>query len=570
MTDPVPNRKRDARAIWLAVAAAVLLPLTISRVVAVRTESVNWDEFALLDRATVAARTHELRTGGRPGLGTLALVPLVEPCESEISAVRAARMLWLALTAALLAGLFALLCEAGRASPRRYANAALGTALLAGVPAFLRWSLQVRTDQIALAAGLWAGVALLASRRRPWLAALAGAGFGIGYLATQKLVYVAALVAVLVAAQELGAGKRELARAARRAGACALVAFGVVLAFQLGVGAAYQVASGSLVDGTRNAFAFYRETLGFAHYRAMLPNLFPHGVMLLGLLFATSGAAQRREVSPALRTAWAVLSLGALVAVVHAGAFFYFWMTLGLFPAVAFALAADPIWSELRKRVPPADVIGVAVVALVLAGQTAFESRDLVRDTQSVQAASLAFVRRNFAPEDRGFQPEHADFCRRDPEPFPVYFSQLIQQRFSGPEAPANGAAFLDEFRARPVKFMVSSWRMNQFPPAIQSFWRENYVPYFASVWVAGRHIAGHAGDVLAPELIVGGRYRWLPHTAGTSVVIDGSRVAPGGVVDLAVGPHRVELDEDVDAGLLVLALHDAPGPHGSFYKGFF
>ncbi len=558
------------RATALALAAAILLPLLTLRVVQVRTESVNWDEFALLDRAALAARGDELRTGGRPGLGTLALVPFVGDCDDEIGAVRRARLAWLALTAGLLAGLFALLFEVGRASPHRISNAALGTALLAGVPAFLRWSLQVRTDQIALCAGLWGGVALLASRRRPWLAALAGVAFGLGFLATQKLVYVAALIALLAAFAELSAPDRAPARAARRAVVCALCALAVVLAFDAGIAAFYRVASGAVVEGTLRAFAFYRETLGFAHYRAMLPTLVPHCVLLAALAIASAVALRRGERPAALVVAWAVLALGTAIALLHAGAFFYFWMTLGLFPAVAIALGADAIRAELRARLPRAEALVFGGVWLVLGAQTLLESRDLLRDTQSVQAASLAFVARNFQADDRGFQAEHANFCRSDPDPFPVYFSQSIAKRFSGPLAPEHGQLFLDEFRARPVRFMVSSWRMNQFPPAIQSFWREHYQPYFASVWVPGRRISGRAAEAQTLELIVGGRYRWLPRAPGGDLQVDGARVAPGGTLELAAGPHRVVLAADVDAGLLVLALREPPGPQAPFYKGWF
>jgi hypothetical protein len=558
------------RATALALVLAVVVPLLSVRIVAVRTENVNWDEFALLDRAALAARSHELRSGGRPGLGTLALVPFVEDCDDEIGVARAARLAWLALTLGMLAGLFALLLEVGRASPRRASNAALGVALLACVPAFLRWSLQVRTDQLALCAGLWGGVALLASRRRPWLAALAGVAFGVGYLATQKLAYVAALVALLAAFDEVSAPDRSPARAARRAVACALCALAVILAFDVGVAAFYRVATGSVVLGTLGSFAFYRETLGFAHYRAMLPTLLPHGALLLALVAASVAAARRRERSPALVVAWAVLLLGLVVALAHAGAFFYFWMTLGLFPAVALALGADAIRAAPAPRWRRAATFLFAAVWLGLGAQAAVESRDLLRDTQSVQAASLAFVARNFAPQDRGFQAEHADFCRADPDPFPVYFSQLIHKRFSGPQAPENGQAFLEEFKTRPVKFMVSSWRMNQFPPAIQSFWRAHYQPYFASVWVAGRRISGREGDVATHELIVSGPYRWLPQAPGSALVVDGERVEPGGVIELAAGSHRVELEADVASGLLVLALPEPPGRHGPFYKGFF
>ena len=45
--------------------------------------------------------------------------------------------------------------------------------------------------------------------------------------------------------------------------------------------------------------------------------------------------------------AWAVLALGVAVLLFHAAAFSYFWMTLGLFPAVAFTLSRDSLRAAL-------------------------------------------------------------------------------------------------------------------------------------------------------------------------------------------------------------------------------
>jgi hypothetical protein len=469
----------------LGVALAGFLAL---RVAAVSTESLNWDEFALADRAARALETGELRTGGRPGLGVLALVPFVGECEDEVAILRAARLAWVVITALFAAGVFALAVVAQRGAPRRFANAALATALLVLVPEFLRWSLHVRTDQIALAAAVWGAVALLLSRERPAHAVLAGALFGAGYLATQKLLYVAALAGLLAAADlRFGAelrARREAARGVLAAGAFVAV----VGAYSLVVAQLFDWKG--LVQSERmgDVFAFYRETLGFAQYRAMLPELGPHGVLLAALAFATWRLPERRRE---LAAAWAALALGLAIALFHAGAFFYFWMTLGVFPAVAFALGADAIRDALTPRVRGALF---AAVWVVLVAQAGAESANLLRDTQSVQVASVAFVHENFARTDAGFQPERALFCQRDPEPFPAYFSQLIAWRFSGERARENGEALLAAFHAKPVKFLVGSWRMGQFPRPIQRFWIENYQPYHGSVFVAGRRIAGAAG----------------------------------------------------------------------------
>ena len=93
-----------------------------------------------------------------------------------------------------------------------------------------------------------------------------------------------------------------------------------------------------------SSFDFYRKTIGWSQYRAMLPTLVPHFVLLGALAAATLVAWRRRgPLRPALTLAWLILILGVAVGSFHAAAFSYFWMTLGLFPALAFAVARQPI-----------------------------------------------------------------------------------------------------------------------------------------------------------------------------------------------------------------------------------
>jgi hypothetical protein len=174
----IPYWLLGALALWFATAHCA----------AIYTEAINWDELALMNRAQRTIEAGELRGGGRPGLGTLLFAPLVKGCDDEIAVIHVARWMTAAATAAYLIGLFVLLrnvLSGYRARPSL--DAAFGVALLVCVPVFVRWSLQVRTDQWAIACGLWGGVALLASARRPALSLLAGALFGTGWLFTQKL-----------------------------------------------------------------------------------------------------------------------------------------------------------------------------------------------------------------------------------------------------------------------------------------------------------------------------------------------------------------------------------------------
>jgi hypothetical protein len=305
---------------------------------AIFTVALNWDEFAVFDRIARSLEDGVLRASGHPGLTELVLWPFVEGCRDEIAVGRAARALWLGLTLAYLAGIGALLAELLRGRPQRIHDAALGTALLGLLPAFLEWSLQVRTDHIALVGATWGGVALLASRRRPALAPWAGLCFGIGWLSSQKAAYVGALVALLALAQLLALRewrpRRELARAALAAGVfCA-----VLLGFTVLIGARFTLPETqppgalpqpALVQRHLDVFALYRRTIGYSQYVEMLPTLVPHLALLALLTVASLAALRRRSQRERIVLAWAVLALGAAVGAFHAGAFAYFWLTLG-------------------------------------------------------------------------------------------------------------------------------------------------------------------------------------------------------------------------------------------------
>jgi hypothetical protein len=563
---------RRWQTLGLVMAIAVLLGV---RVAAVFTVAVHWDEFALFNNARLTAETGQLQAGGRPGLASVLLLPFVADCGDEVDVIRRARVLWLAFTFALLAGFAALIAQLQSDPRRRQGDALLGVALLAAVPAFLEWSLQVRTDQIAVAAGLWGGVALLTSRRRPPIAVAAGLLFGLGYLASQKLVYVAAL-AVLLAVGQL-ARLREF-RPRREATRSSLALAGFALAFaawRLAMASAFgvpeshasqQVMTPAVVNRGLSVFEFYRHTIGYSQYRAMLPTLAPHFLLLAALAAASILAVRRATIARgALALAWAVLLLGLAVGGFHAGAFFYFWMTLGLFPAAAFATARGPIQTLLRPAAAPLVVAGWWLL-LLLPGLVTLGL--MLNDTQSVQRESLAFVHRNFTKADAGFHPESAPFCRPGIPPIPTHFSETIYRRFAGPEREANAAQMIRTFESRPIKFIVQSFRLNQFPVELRRFWAENYQPYRASVFVAGRHLAGTRGSSHEFGLIVPGAYRWLPMTGPQPVRIDGRLVAAGEVVRLEPRAHTADFVEDVPGGVLVLAVQDPPSAAPrSFYK---
>ncbi len=564
---PPPPRRPPVGLALTAVGGLLLA----ARLAAIHTAPINWDEFVLMTRAGETVETGVLRDGGRPGLGTLLVAPLVQGCRDEIRVLHRARLLWTLFCVAYLVGVGLLVARLQPDPSRRLADALWAVALLAAVPAFLEWSLQVRTDPIALAGGTWAAWALLASRATPVASLAAGALLGVGYLASQKVFYLAALAGLLAAFDLLRARelrwRRELLRGLGMAAGYALVLGG----FQLGIGAFVETPEASparhyapapaLVKGAvTEHFGFMRETIGFSQMRALLPSLVPHGLWLLGLALASLLAWRRRRALAGLGLAWATLGLGLAVLLFHGSRFSYFWMTLGLFPAVGLAVARGEILALLLGDAPrPRRLVGVGL-GLLLALPAALHMGRLLVDRQAVQRDSLAFVQRNFASEAAGFHPEGALFCREAGQPLGLYLSQKIYRTFERPERDHSIAQLRKKFYREEVRFLVQSFRLNQFPVELRRFWADHYLPYRQAVFVAGCALSGKGGEAGDCELVVDGSYRWLPREAPLSIEIGGRRLAAGEVLELGRGSHPVRFVEDVPAGALVLALAEPPG----------
>jgi hypothetical protein len=585
MEDPVeaPPAPLAAAGQW-PVSRTALVVLACAGFVALRIASVysvagNWDEFSLFEAASKTAETGSLYSGGRPGLAPMLLLPLVEGCADEIQVLQRARLIWVGFTLAFLVGLGFVVALLQPRPERRLVDACLAIALLALVPAFLEWSIQVRTDHIALVGGLWGGVALLASRRRPWLSLIAGLCFGIGFLSSQKLFYLLGLMGLLAAGQLWLEGDLRARREALRAAGCAIAFATCLVVFQAVARTLVDITPGhpsatvlseAAVQGGLSAFDFYRKTIGWSQYVAMLPTLGPHFILLVGLVAATAAWLRRPGRSRrVLILCWAILALGTAVGLFHAAAFYYFWMTLGVFPAIAYALARGAIVESL----PRSTTLRRAVFASFwgfLALPAAFALPKQLEDTQFVQRESLDFIHRNFDTTDAGFQPESALFCRGEGQPIRHFFSSTIYEKFGTPGSEENREKLIGQFRDEPVLFLVQSFRLNQFPLEVRRFWSENYQPYRASVFVAGRHLEGGAGEHSEFELLAEGDYRWLPLRGPQPIELDGQQVPAGAVIRLAGGDHVARFSEAVPGGMLVLAVAEPPGQAPlSFYKAY-
>lgn len=545
-----------------------MLVVLVARIVAVFTLNVNWDEFALLDRAVTTVRTGDLVTGGRPGLGTLTLAPIAASCQNAVDAVVQGRMLWTVVVLAAVTAFWFLLRAVLPEGPHRRTALVAAVVLWVLTIPFLRASIQVRTDQPAIMFGLLGGIALLASRRAaPW-AIVSGLLFGVGFLFTQKLLYVGGLVAVLAVGQLRIHDDLRLRREAIRTALTGAAFLLVVLGYRA-VTARLSVAPHLLpVAGGLAAFEQYHDHVGWAYYRAMLPLLLPHGIAIISLFVLTAERIlAARRPGAELMTAWVVVALGLAVMIFHAARFPYFFMVLGLFPAAVGGLVVGPVLDRLGT--PGRRAVFLAVLLLPFAGAGTVYALTLTAPTLQHQRASLAFVERNFAREARGFEARGAFACRDDPDPFPVHFLGAVRQQFAGEDRLQRIRDMAGEFRSRPVAFMIPPTG-HGYPPELWAFWNTRYVHYHGAVHVPGRTIVGGSGWSGDFEVIVPGRYVWRTgeEVAG-ALEVGGRRVVPGATILLNDPGYASLRLPDGGEGILVLSLPDAPATDTtSFYVG--
>jgi hypothetical protein len=537
----------------------------LTRWAAIFTESINWDEFALLARADVAVHGGPVLGAGRPGLVTLLLVPFVRGCVDSVATVVTARVVWLLITVAYVGGVIAIVRRWFRfaARPEDGTFEAIAcAALLALMPAFVAWSVQVRTDQAALAAAVWGGYFLM-SRGRVG-AALSVALFGLAILCSQKGLYIIGLCGLLWASATLGqlnspggtTRRRAALAAVTRLAGVALAAGAVLAIYAQFVPAAAALVGKSALAGSWDVMNTYRSHLGYRVYAAEIRLVPLHCMIFLALAAMTVRAIVRRDRAELslFATCWAVLLLGLLVVLVHGSNFRYFLMTAGLFPAVALGMASGQVVRQLRQSRTP--VILASMLALALGSMPT--TLQLLNGDQRVQAETMQWINSSGLRRFRGYQVEGALFCSGDPDPIRVMFSQQIAR--ASKSSPEVFDELLEEFRRRPIAYIVDSYRMSEFPAKVREFWDQHFLPYFGAVSITGFRIPPGRRDQQV-DVLVAGHYRWIPSGRFPQAMLRvGDRsIAAGSVAWLRAGRQSVAAIP-VDAwGQLLLAVESPP-----------
>jgi hypothetical protein len=423
LPDDISLREGRRAARWLAAAGLVAL-LLVPRWLSIFTESINWDEFMMLERAELTLRAGEVVGGGRPGLVTLMLTPFVRNCVDTVATATSARILWFFLTLAYLCGVFFLVRNWFRFSLRNergLLESAAAVSLLAFLPSFVAWSVQVRSDQAALAAATWGGVCLLSLRVRN--AVLAGMLFGLAALCSQKALYPAALCGLLWATAVATRLQRSegipsrvhVVAHARQAIILGLVASLTIAAYLYFVPKASALAGTAALSSAWEEMRWVRQRVGYSAYVNEARQAPLHVLLLVALIAVTVRATVRRAGQDLflLATCWAVLVLGVPVVAFHGSGYPYFLMTAGLFPAVAFGLAAGHeagLLGSGRKVIVAAAFVTMAASSLPVTLQ-------MLNGAQADQRDTTRWIKASGLDTYSGFQGDGALICQADPDP---------------------------------------------------------------------------------------------------------------------------------------------------------
>lgn len=555
------------RALIACLVGGLLLVAGI-RWLTVFTEAVNWDEFTLLERAERGLVFGEVMGGGRPGLAAVVVSWFMRGCIDAVSAAVNARMLWQLFNLAYVVGTWWLVVRWFRFAHRSESGllqGATAAAFVAFLPAFVVWSVQVRTDQIALAAGVWAGCFILSERRLH--SVLAGALAGVALLATQKALYPAALsgllwfsaVAYRLTKQPKDPIREEITARLIQAGIALATLLAALALYALLVPKVLTLASSDSVVSAWGEMRHARARLGLRAYVAAAIESPMHVALLAGSLFASLALLRRRTPEAYhLAISWfAVTALGAGVVAAHGSSYPYFLMTATLFPAVAIGMVSGVMFEALgsnRRRYAVA-------TAIVLALGTVRMSVEMLDGDQHLQHDTVRWLRQNGLSAGSGFQVDGALRCDRER----VAPRSMSHKLNLGPLSAGAAQAFIDEFRDRPVVFLIDADRLRQFPNSVRRFWAEHYQWYHGAVWIAGFSINTEPGphriDVLVP-----GTYRWAPKGRNDAATLSiGDRTYPVGArISLEKGVYVAAIKPVGLGGSLVFDVPSHPG-HESY-----
>ena len=412
------------------------------------------------------------------------------------------------------------------------------------------------------------------SRLRLLLAALS---FALAGLVTIKSIFYAPVVGVLLLERWLGAGdKKAEAKAALGTIALTLLIFGGLLALhQMSLSAA----------GPDDPVAYSRKAADKVFVLGELPpglrwilistprNFLTWLFLLFGIYALVRLLAARRDWSRGLRLAAFLFPAATLL--FYRNAYPYYYVFILPLPLVVAGLAFQQLTDYLaRERPQSARAIQGAVLA-VLAFNASVAFLERAGDSVFVQRQLLAAVHRIF-PEPQPYIDRNSMVASFPKAGF--FMSSWGLENYRAAGLPV----FPEVLEAQEPVFLIANTPvLDLTAPSAEAasylslsllqedfgLLRENYVPHWGPIFVAGKSFPGLAAEPQRFEIRIQGSYTV---EAGVTVLVNGAALAPGTALRLERGVHTIAAPDGPADVTLRWGDHlyrpDEPPPNGLLY----
>lgn len=495
------------------------------------TYEINWDEFLNLSMVHDFARgdlKEQLQTAFVHGFHWVAAVS-----QNEVDQVIAARLVMFVIASATVLFIFAI---ARRFMPL---HAALFAAVCFAAYSFtVRQGASFRTDTMAagiLMAALWV---IVTRPMRLYWAALAGALIGVAGMITIKAIFYAPVIAVVLLLNLAVPGPKGPA-----------LRYGVtVTVVALAAFAAVFIAHWATLPGANSVFAFLDRTTGKtmgSGTNHVLAQYFTLGLVrnpifwiaaVLGALSAVVWIVRGPD-----RVAWLkLLSLGLMLVslLIYSESYPYFYPFI--LPPVAVLCGAWLILlgPQIGKRLAL-----FAALAVIL--QFGVTLPGLLAQDNKAQHQTLAVVHKMF--------PQPVPYIDRTSMVSSFPKKGLFLSVWGMTDYYNQGkAAIAEVIQSDQPPFVIANRHMLEFDnlvperagkdhfgfllPDIEAL-RNNYIPHWGRIYVAGKTVEVGAATVRPFEIQIAGTYTV---EASGPVEVNGAIFAPGTTIDLPVGQHSV------------------------------
>jgi len=541
---------------WLGMAIAILIALQATMIF---TRAINWDEFFFYSQFYAVSRGELVTPLNTVHTRLFAWLPGM--AANSVDAIVMARIAMFACELVTLAMIAVI--------ARRFTD--LAGALLAALCYIsagfvLQHGFSFRVDPMVTAA-LMIGLAILV-RSRLSLGAILGFGLAVGFGAMVTIKAVLFAPAFLGLAWLRWSEQGRTVPAAGRLIGCAVAAlatFGLLYLLHAG-GIAQGAASGGgeAVAKTRDNMVAEAGSavffIGIPPYLRMIRKAVLIAPFFAALIVAAPFAIALAKRSAAERFALAGLWAPLLTLLFYRNTAPYYYV----FMLAPVAAACVPAIDLVRRRFG-VHMIAIALFALAAIVWTIEDREAIGNQRQVVAVAEQLFDRPTDYFDHNGMLAPH-----RKANMFMTPWG-LEGYRHRG------RPVFRQKMEARPVPLLLENdilltdiMRGGQFENAIlaedRDALRDNYVAAWGPVWLAGKPV--DAGTDQVSEFLVPGRYR----VESSQIEIDGRAYAPGEVVSLQRGSHRLANAGTRDARVVWAdhrPLPTSPPPEGEIWIGF-